>query len=289
MREDKLLKNDFAIMSWNYNFTRKCPIVYALTLLLGLGFPYIAAGQGTTGFNWSKNGIVDNNSDILDKMNQKFWINLPSQYNENLKSFISNSITLNYEAAAKFTENFISEQMSQDWWVSEENQYLFIRCAIYYILTNQELYDWSDWNEQRYNEYEIAFEYFLNCEENYKIGLKELIENEKQTAENDLQKSKDDLQKSKDDLQKSKDDLQKSKDDLLRTDTLWLIEIISFYDTYQKNPNLLSQEELEKASNAGKDMIEFCKRDWINYKSVLIKEVWDRKKVDELLKFYWIE
>ena len=145
---------------------KKNDIISALIFFSLLSIP--TEIQATT--QKSKNNIkniieLNDTTNLLDKMNQKFWINLPSQYNENLKSFISNSNTLNYEAAAKFTENFISEQMSQDWWVSEENKYLFIRCAIYYILTNQELYDWSDWNEQRYNEYEIAFEYFLNCEE----------------------------------------------------------------------------------------------------------------------------
>lgn len=248
---------------------KKNDIIASLIFLSLLGTPTKIQATIQATNQQLKNTIeLNETNNLLDKMNQKFWITLPTQYNENLKNFISNSITLNYEAAFKFTENFISEQMSQNRWISKENQYLFIRCAIYYTLTNWELYDWSDWDEQRYNEYEMAFEYFLNCEENYQIRLKELIENEKQTAENDLQKS---------------------KDDLLRTDTLWLIEIIRFYDTYQKNPNLLNQEELEQVSKASKDLIKFCKRDWIDYKSVLIKEVWDRKKVDEMLKFYWIE
>ena len=304
---------------------KKNDIISALIFLSLLSTPAKMQATIQTTNQQLKNTIeLNETNDLLDKMNQKFWITLPQQYNENLKNFISNSITLNHEAVAKFTEKFISEQMSQNRWISEENQYLFIRCAIYYILTNWELYDWSDWNGQRYNEYEIAFEYFLNCEENYKIGLKELIENEKQTAENDLQKSKDDLQKSKDDLQKSRDDLQKSRDDLqkskdelqkskddlqkskddlqkskddlqkaqedlLRTDSLWLIELIKFYDTYQKNPNLLSQQEFEQVSKASKDLIKFCKRDWINYKDILIKEIWDKRKVEQLLKFYWIE
>jgi len=262
---------------------KKNGIISTLIFLSLLGTPAKIQATTQTTNQQLKNTIeLSETNNLLDKMNQKFWITLPQQYNENLKNFISNSITLNYEAVAKFTEKFISEQMSQNRWISTENQYLFIRCAIYYILTNWELYDWSDWNGQRYNEYEIAFEYFLNCEENYKIGLKELIENEKQTAENDLQKSKDDLQK-------SRDDLQKSRDDLLRTDTLWLIEIIRFYDTYQKNPNLLNQEELEQISKASKDLIKFCERDWIDWKSVITEVVWNKEEVDKILKFYWIK
>ena len=262
---------------------KKNDIISALIFLSLLGTPAKIQATTQTTNQQLKNTIEWNETnDLLDKMNQKFWINIPSPYNENLKNFISNNNTLHNKAAIKFTENFISEQMSQNWWISKENQYLFIRCTIYTTLTNWELYDWTDWDEQRYNEYENAFEFFLNCEENYKTELRNIMNNE-------LIKADERLQKSRDDLQKSRDDLQKSRDDLLRTDTLWLIEIIRFYDTYQKNPNLLSQEELEQISKASKDLIKFCKRDWIDYKYVLIKEVWDRKKVDEMLKFYWIE
>ncbi len=248
---------------------KKNDIIASLIFLSLLGTPTKIQATTQATNQQLKNTIeLNETNNLLDKMNQKFWITLPKQYNENLKNFISNNITLHNEAAIKFTENFISEQMSQNRWISKENQYLFIRCTIYTTLTNWELYDWTDWDEKRYIEYENAFEYFLNCEENYKTELRNIMNNE---------------------LQKADELLQKSKDDLLRTDTLWLIEIIRFYDTYQKNPNLLNQEELEQVSKASKDLIKFCKRDWIDYKSVLIKEVWDRKKVDEMLKFYWIE
>ena len=248
---------------------KKNDIIASLIFLSLLGTPTKIQATTQATNQQLKNTIeLNETNNLLNKMNQKFWITLPKQYNENLKNFISNNITLHNEAAIKFTENFISEQMSQNRWISKENQYLFIRCTIYTTLTNWELYDWTDWDEKRYIEYENAFEYFLNCEENYKTELRNIMNNE---------------------LQKADELLQKSKDDLLRTDTLWLIEIIRFYDTYQKNPNLLNQEELEQVSKASKDLIKFCKRDWIDYKSVLIKEVWDRKKVDEMLKFYWIE
>ena len=295
---------------------KKNDIISALICLLLLVMP--AEIQATT--QKSKNNIkniieLNDTTNLLDKMNQKFWITLPSQYNENLKSFISNSNTLNYEAAAQFTENFISEQMSQDWWVSEENQYLFIRCAIYYILTNQELYDWSDWNEQRYNEYEIAFEYFLNCEEIYKTKLKELIENEQQRAKDDAQRAKDDAQRAKDDAQRAKDDVQRAKDDaqrakddaqrakddaqrakddaqrakddaqrakddVMKTDSISLKELTDYYLSYQQDPNSATQEELNEIRNIAENLIQSCIKYWIDYKQILSPEV---------RKFYWIE
>ena len=255
---------------------KKNDIISALIFLSLLGTPTKIQATTQTTNQQLKNTIeLNETNDLLDKINQKFWINIPSPYNENLKNFISNSATLHNEAAIKFTENFISEQMSQNRWISKENQYLFIRCTIYTTLTNWELYDWTDWDEKRYIEYENAFEFFLNCEENYKTELRNIMDNE--------------LQKSRDNLQKSRDDLQKAKNDLLRTDIEWLMELIRFYNIYQKAPSLVSQEELEQVSNASKDLIRFCKRDWIDYKSVLTKQVWDKKKVEEILKFYDLE
>lgn len=255
---------------------KKNDIISALIFLSLLGTPAkIQASTQTTNRQLKNTIELNETNDLLDKMNQKFWINIPSPYNEILKNFISNSATLHNKTAIEFTENFISDQMSQNRWISKENQYLFIRCTIYTTLTNWELYDWTDWDEQRYNEYENAFESFLSCEENYKTELKNIMNIE--------------LKKSRDDLQKSRDDLQKAKNNLLRTDTEWLMELIRFYNIYQKDPSLVNQEELEQVSKASKDLIKFCKRDWIDYKSVLIKEVWDRKKVDEMLKFYWVE
>ena len=255
------------IIERNDKLIKKNDVISALIFLSLLGMPAEIQARIQTSKDNIKNTIeLNDTTNLLDKMNQKFWITLPSQYSENLKNFISNSVTLNYEAAANFTEDFISEQMAQNRWISKENQYLFIRCAIYYTLTNWELYDWSDWDEQRYNEYEIAFEYFLNCEENYKTKLKELIENEQQRAI--------------DDLQRSRDNLQRSRDDAMKTDTIWLQEITNYYLKYTQNPNLATQEEVNHVKSIAQDIVQSCKKYWIDYKQLLSPEV---------RRFYWIE
>ena len=258
-----------------------------------------------------KNTIeLKDTTNLLDKISQKLWIILPSQYNENLKNFISNNITLTNEAAAKFTEDFIYEQMSQNRWISKENQYLFIWSTIYTTLTNLELYDWSDWNQERYNEYEIAFDYLLNCEETYKTNLKKIMEHELEKSENDLQQSRDDLQKSRDDLQQSRDDLQQSRDDLqqsrddlqqsrddlqntknnvMQSDTLLLNEIINFYKLYKNNINVFNEWELMEIKRIAKETIEACQKDKIDYKNYFIQKLWDYGKVEELLRICEIE
>lgn len=253
----------------NNKLIKKNDIISALIFLSLLGIPAEIQAKIQTSKDNIKNTIEQNDTtNLLDKMNQKFWITLPSQYNENLKNFISNSATLRNEAAAKFTENFISEQMSQNRWISKENQYLFIRCAIYYTLTNWELYDWTDWNEQRYNEYEIAFEYFLNCEENYKTNLRIIMENELKNAD---------------------ERLQKSENDIMASDTLLLNEMVRFYNLNKNNSNILTAWEIQEIKRIAKETIESCNRHWIDYRAYFLERLWDSRKVEELFKICEIE
>jgi len=50
--------------------------------------------------------------------------------------------------AKNYTEDFISKEMAADWKISKENQLLFIRHSIYKQVTDQDLYDGKDGNQQ---------------------------------------------------------------------------------------------------------------------------------------------
>ena len=62
-----------------------------------------------------------------------------------------------------------------------------------------------------------------------------------------------------------------------------LQEIVKLYDLYQKAP------QAERDIHNIKDYIKQCKRNNIDYKAILRKELGDDKKVEELLKFYGVE
>ena len=62
-----------------------------------------------------------------------------------------------------------------------------------------------------------------------------------------------------------------------------------FYDTYIQTPNIVKQEDIDFMRSAAKEIIASCKEYWIDYKAILLKEVWDKKKVDAILKFYGVE
>ena len=240
--------------------------------------------------------LGQNSTNLLDKMNQRFSLDIPASYSNKLRGFVSNSATLNLDVAAYYTESFIIKQMATDQGISKSNQYLFIWDRIYAVLSNSELYDGNDGDEKRYKEYEIAFDFVLSCEKEYKENLKEVLEKEQQKskddaqkAKDDLQKSKDDLQKSKDDLQKSKDDLQKSKDDAIKADKKGLEELVNYYMIYKKDPSSALDSELQAVREIANDLINTCRKHDLDYSKYLLQYMKDEKEVEALIKFYGIE
>ena len=62
-----------------------------------------------------------------------------------------------------------------------------------------------------------------------------------------------------------------------------------FYDLYKRNPVNIKQVDLTFMIESTKDFIAQCKKYNIDYRAILLKELGDKKKVDELLKFYGVE
>ncbi len=106
-------RNHVLLSRFHFNFVA--------VLLLGLVFPFAAAGQGTS------NGIK-----------------LPSIYQDKLDDFLVNNNVMKNSNAKSFTMNFVEKEMETDWKISKENQLLFIWHTIYKELTNQDLYDGKD-------------------------------------------------------------------------------------------------------------------------------------------------
>lgn len=209
-----------------------------------------------------------NSTNLLDKMNQRFSLDIPASYSNKLRGFVSNSATLNLDVAAYYTESFIIKQMATDQGISKSNQYLFIWDRIYAVLSNSELYDGNDGDEKRYKEYETAFDFVLSCEKEYKENLKEVLEKEQQ---------------------KSKDDLQKSKDDAIKADKKGLEELVNYYMIYKKDPSSALDSELQAVREIANDLINTCRKHDLDYSKYLLQYMKDEKEVEALIKFYGIE
>ena len=70
---------------------------------------------------------------------------------------------------------------------------------------------------------------------------------------------------------------------MAQTLTCTLKEMAKLYNLYQQAP------QAERKIKDWKNFIEDCKKNNVDYKAILLKELGDKKKVDDLLKFYGAE
>ena len=80
-----------------------------------------------------------------------------------------------------------------------------------------------------------------------------------------------------------------ARQESIRLTKIWLNQLAEFYNLFKNNSNSVKQEELKQMKNNAKKIIASCKEYWIDYRAILLKEVWDKKKVDAILKFYGVE
>ena len=65
--------------------------------------------------------------------------------------------------------------------------------------------------------------------------------------------------------------------------------MVEFYDIYTQNPNIIKQDDLSFMKESTIGFIADCKKHNIDYRAILLKELGDKKKVDDLLKFFGVE
>ena len=235
---------------------------YALmiTTLLNLNNP-VEAKNYTTIDNHKPNIEVIDTPNIINNIEKRTWVTLPNEYNSKLKTFVESNEVMRSKNWVKFTEDFIVNQMKSDWWIDRQNQLLFIWSAVYEQTTWEYFYDWSDGNDNRLEEFSNVMDKVEKCWKEYVIWINTYMERISAEADRDI----------------------------MQKDTLWLKEMIDFYSLYIKNPNNIKKEEIERSKELLKRVIPDCKKYWIDYRAILLKEVWDRKKVDEMLRFYGVE
>ena len=246
-----------------YNSWRNLWYALILAWLLNVNAPTYANS------NNYKNITTD--EQVSYNANSVKWIELPSIYQYKLDNLLANNNVMKDDDAKIFTISFVEKEMEADWWINKENQLLFIRHSIYKQLTDQDLYDGKDGNQQ------IA-EDFSNrgvtiriraCWQKYKnwiiAYMNELSAEARQQSAEAIKKI----------MQQDSIRLKKS--------------MIEFYEIYITNPKVVKKGDIDFAKESTKTIIGDCKKYWVDYKAILLKEVWDMKKVDAILKFYGVE
>ena len=247
-----------------WKFSKFAPILAGALFLMN---PSWANAQSTSNQTRTKAEIYT--STILDRLNQKVWISLPAEYSGKVLDFVLNDTIMRTRSATDYTEEFIINEMKKDRWINKQNQLLFIWSKIYGWISQKKLYNrLDDENESRSAEYKKSLKQIATCYEEYKKWFKTYM---------DI-KSAEARQQSAEARQEAIQSISNS-----------LGWIIIFYNSYKKNIDVVKQNEIDEAKRLAKNIITQCKKYWIDYRSILLKEVWDKKKVDGMLKFYGIE
>lgn len=230
-------KNDFLKKIWYQD---------ALASTLNLNSP--TETNHITADNLSNIEHMDSLIDITWNVERRTWVKFPVEYRSKLQSFVDNNKVIKDKDVRGFTEKFIVKQMESDWWISKQNQSLFIRSAVYSWITNKKLYNWLDGDNIRLNEYSDALDYIEKCwqeyAESFDAHMKKRAEEYRQYTEK---------------LQKIRKQLNES---------LGLLK--DFYDSYEQSPNDIL---LEQYTSNAKEVINLCKKYGVNYKDVLPPQI----------------
>lgn len=214
--------------------------------------------------------------DIVDKLDKALGVSLPGDYQQKVKTFVQTNTVLKDQGRADFTENFIKEEMSKDWSIEKQHQLLFIWHAIYKQITADDLYKGDgnnkiadDFNSRTVNVRIRA------CGQKY----------ENQVVAFMKQQSAEAKQQSAEAKQQSAEAKQQSAEATLQG----LNNLKKFYVFYIDNANSVKLNDIEEFREHAQWIIPNCKKYDIDYRAILLNELGDPKKVDDLLKFYGVE
>lgn len=270
-----------------WKFSKFAPILAGALFLMN---PSWSNAQNISNHTRAKAEV--STSTILDRLNQKIWISLPADYNEKVLDFVLNDTIMRTRSATDYTEEFIINEMQKDRWINKQDQLLFIWSKIYGWISQKKLYNrLDDENENRSAEYKKSLKQVASCYEEYKKWFKTYMETK--SAEYDKQ-SAEARQQSADYDRRIAEARQQSAEaikTIMQQDSIRLKKsMIEFYEIYIRSPSTVKKEDIDFAKESTKTIIGDCKKYWINYRAILLKEVWwDAKKVDEILKFYGVE
>ena len=278
--------------------------------------------------------------DMISNIQQKTWVNLPSEYEERVRNFINYCDIFKDRDVREFTENFIIDEMEKDRWyeIDKSKKMFFIYSWMSIPIAHEDIYDWEDGNEEMLEIFEHVVDKIDDCWERYvkwlmehmktiSLEAKQQSEEYKQQSEEYKQQSEEYKQQSGKYKQQSEEYKQQSgkykqqseeykqqseeykqqsgkykqqseeykqqseeyKQRILQSTSNTLKEIVAIYEAYKKNSNTAKPEEIAEVKKITKETIETCKQYWIDYKSIILEKVWDKKIVNEILRFYEIE
>jgi hypothetical protein len=198
-------------------------------------------------------------TDIIDRLDATLGVSLPNEYKANIRGNEKMQMVIKSKGGSEYTEGFIKEQMNSSWGINNQNQLIFVWSAVYKQITNEDLYDGSDGDDSRVDDFGEVVDRWEACGNKYAEGFNKYME-----------------QKSAEAKQRSAE-----MDELIKENTIISLgNLKDIYGLYLKDPNSITQSELVSVRNDAKKVIQYCKEYNIDYKKEL---------TPEMLKFYGIE
>ena len=188
------------------------------------------------------------NEDLVDRVSKAVGVRIPSKYEANIRNLSSMQRVIKDQKSCDFIEQFIKDQMKTNWGIKKQDQLLFVWTAICREFKGEYIYDGSDGDDARLEDY-------LNIEDKFDACSKKF---NKEFSAHLQQRS--------------------AEADRRSAESQQTIVILTYYELYQDIHfytlrNAAYESEIEIFKKSFKDNIDKCKELKINYQSLLPLEV----------------
>lgn len=237
---------------------------------------------------WVTDGI---GATMVNNILLRTWVKLPDGYEDRIIHFINNCYAFKDEGIRNLSENYIVEQLENDWVDEEGNvinieksdRFLFIVSELSAVLVDEYIYDWLDGNEKRLENYEIAMQQLEVHTQDYADILTAYLENK--SAEYDRRIKEAERQSAEARKQSAE-----ARENRIKTTYSWLYDMVEVYRIYKRSPDIITDDEIQLARGHAVWIIRNCKEFGIDFKAYFLKELWGNEKtVNDLLKWYEVE
>ena len=115
-------------------------------------------------------------TDIIDRLDATLGVSLPSEYKANIRGNEKMQRVIKSKSGSEYTEGFIKEQMNSSWGINNQNQLIFVWSAVYKQITDEDLYDGSDGDDNRVDDFAEVVDRWEACGIKYAEGFNKYME-----------------------------------------------------------------------------------------------------------------
>ena len=160
-------------------------------------------------------------TDIIDRLDATLGVSLPSEYKANIRGNEKMQMVIKSKIGSEYTEEFIKEQMNSSWGINNQNQLIFVWSAVYKQITDEDLYDGSDGDDSRLDDFAEVVDRWEACGNKYAEGFNKYMEQksaeakqrsaeaQKRSAETDSMSLVNNLKKISESLEKLSSSIEK--------------------------------------------------------------------------------